>query len=160
MKLRTSFRVSTECCKWCKDDDRRIYAKRVGLCRCCYGVSRKLAKAKARWLKTGDSTDKFRYRAAKREMEIAQFVGEQYGDLDRRKIDGYQLEMEFRQLSSWLGKEMFFGSSNTFDWDFTLKQRRIIFEFLARMAREHFRSQRWIIASRTQALDEGWESLL
>ena len=151
------------CCSWCRDDERSIYMKRDGLCRSCYSISRELARAEAHWRQLPKNIHaKFNYMVAKRKKEIAQYEGQTCGDIDSRKPDGMDLEMEFRFLSRRLrGKEMFFGCANIFDWDFKPKQRKILLSFLVEMQRAYLRKVRYRVALTAVDLkDDEWQAYL
>jgi hypothetical protein len=98
---------------------------------------------------------------AKRMVELAQWEGNCFGEIESKDINGLRLEMEFRHFSRRIiGKEMFFGHWPNFQRKFTLPQRRLVFYYLARMSRQHLLRNRRIIALRTAELKTGWQSFI
>ena len=149
-------------CEWCKDEERPIYCKCKALCRRCYDIERKLsvaenALASAPLLPNNE----WGYQVAKRLKELAIWEGELYGNIEKQEVDGIQIEMQLRFMSKRLvGKELFSGWANTFDWDFGLKQRRIILECIAKVMRQYFQKRRHLMASVTAYEDTEWRSLI
>lgn len=139
-------------CQWCQDPSRWVY--RSGLCRHCYGISRRLAKAE-KAVKTAKSSSKrvppslhLEVKTARRMADLAKAEGRTYGAIHERQVTGLDLEHQFSLLSErFLGMDLFYGKANLFDWSFSADQKRLIFYLLSRLDREFNRRHRRRIAS-------------
>jgi hypothetical protein len=152
-------------CKWCKDDERRLYCK--GLCQRCYKIAQKRSKAETASASASHvdrsecSRKKYECQVAKRMEDLARWEGEQYGSIKKQEVDGMRIEMELRFMSKrFVGKELFFGCSDIFDWEFKPKKKRIIFEFLAEMMRQYLQKRRQYIAKSTAQLETEWHQYI
>ncbi len=111
MKLSArKLRTARKQCEWCQDDEIPLYRKT--LCRRCYRLERKRVAAEAAFASNPqDRWKEHECQVAKRMVELAQWEGEQYGNIERQDIDGLRLEMELRFLSRRLvGKDLFFDA--------------------------------------------------
>lgn len=138
-------------CDWCKDPYRQIY--RLGLCSSCYRIRRTVAKRQAELDECKKKRRnipfevKFNLVVARRMARSAKADGNMYGNIHRKNIAGLDIERELVSLSNrLLGKEMFWGGANLFNWSFSLSQKRLFFHILSRLQREFLRRHRRAMA--------------
>jgi hypothetical protein len=144
-------------CQWCQDPSRELY--RARLCRHCYGISRRLAKAEKTMLAAKSSPMHVSHshiiwldlqvKTAQKMVDLAKADGLRYGAIHERQVTGLDLEHQFSLLSQrFLRKDFFYGQANLFDWSFSADQKRLIFYLLAQLHREFNRRHRKGVAQR------------
>jgi hypothetical protein len=133
-------------CDWCRDPSRALYRRH--LCRRCYDLLRRLAKAEAILSEAKSSSQPFsqilwlelKVKDAQSKVKLVQAEGFSYGAIHERQVEGIDIEYQFSALSkSFVGKDIFYGHANLFDWCFTADQKRLILYFLSRLHREKYR---------------------
>jgi hypothetical protein len=142
-------------CKWCKHPDKRI--RKAGLCNHCYRIKleatrceRKLASFLPRRDPRVSSVDGYmlerELKVAKKMVELAKHEGEYYARF-AEPASGLDVEMELSFIcKGWLGKDLFYGWANTFDWSFDQTQKRLLLYIFRKMKIENLRERRRKIA--------------
>ena len=138
-------------CDWCKDPRGKI--ARSGLCWSCYRIKNTVAKLQSKMDKHKKRQVRipfelrFDLTLGKQMARLAKAEGARYGSIHRENISGLDIEHELSSLSKhFLGKDLFFGDANLFQWSFSLSQRRLIFYVLSRLQREFLKRHRRTIA--------------
>ena len=79
-------------------------------------------------------------------VELTKHEGEFYGRF-ADPASGLDIETELSFISKrWLGKDLFFGWANTFDWSFNETQKRLLLYMFRKMLIEDMRVRRRKIA--------------
>lgn len=144
-----SFYEKEAVCTWCKDYAKPVRCK--GLCQSCYRLNRELYRFQQE-LDEAQATDKpWHISEAKRKLRICELMieeakteGLRFPTTPDRNVTGGDLESAFRHLSEIAlnNYDLFFGSTNTFDWHFTPGQKKLLFHLIGRILKEHSRRNR------------------
>ena len=151
-----SFYENKAVCNWCKDYENPVKCK--GLCQSCYRLTRTLYRSRQD-LNEAQATEKsWRIHEAKTNLRICELMieeakteGLRFPTTPDRKVTGGDLESAFRHLSEIVlnDYDLFFGSTNIFDWHFTPGQKKLLFNLIGRILKEHSRRNR-----RKRAIDK------
>lgn len=143
------------CCAWCKHPDKQV--RRAGLCNHCYRLqleARKCERKLAAFIPRVDprvsSVDRYMLeralKVANKMIELAKHEGEYYARF-AEPASGLDVETDLSFISKrWLGKDLFFGWANTFDWCFDQVQKRLLVYIFRKMLIESLRVRRREIA--------------
>jgi hypothetical protein len=85
-------------------------------------------------------------KVANKMIELAKHEGEYYARF-ADPASGLDVETDLSFISKhWLGKDLFFGWANTFDWCFDQVQKRLLLYIFRKMIVENLRERRRKIA--------------
>jgi hypothetical protein len=142
-------------CQWCKHPDEPI--RRGGLCSHCYRLKLKAAACErqlAAFIPGSDSrVSKVErcmleraVKVASKMIELAKHEGDRYARF-AEPASGLEVEMELSFIcQNWLGRNLFYGWANDFDWSFDETQKRLLLYIFCQMKIEYLREQRRKIA--------------
>jgi len=133
-------------CSWCGDHGRKLYGKKVMLCSSCRNIKALVRK----WAENANANPfgADELAIAKRMEKMAKDESARFGHLNKRQIDGVDLEHAFNEVARIaIHQELPYNDANVFEQCFTLAQRRFLFYLLSRIIHIYERRHRKITAA-------------